>query len=121
LVAEDAVKIPTTLRRPHPCVTATSRGVSGARRLDDGRLEIAGRPGVVPITLQRDEHLLILQPSDEAAKAELVMILFGRLLYAIAIADAPPLENAPSWLLSPSRPSGRQPVPLDELANRIGG
>jgi hypothetical protein len=63
-VAEDAVKIPTTLRRPHPCVTATSRSVSRARRLDDGRLEIGGRPGVVRLVVSRARArsaLLLLQ------------------------------------------------------------
>jgi hypothetical protein len=63
-VAEAAVKIPTTLRRPHPCVTATNRAVSRAGRRDDGRLEIGGRPGVARMVVSRPQvrpALLLLQ------------------------------------------------------------
>jgi hypothetical protein len=63
-VAEDTVKSPTTLRRLHPCVSATSRSVGRARRLDDGRLEIGGRPGVVRLVVSRARvrsALLLLQ------------------------------------------------------------
>ena len=63
-MADAAVKIPITLRRPHPFVTATSRAVGRAQRRDDGRLEIGGRPGVVRLVVSRPQvrpALLLLQ------------------------------------------------------------
>jgi hypothetical protein len=54
-MADPTIPIPTELRRPHPFVTATRQAAATASQLEDGRIAVGGREGVVWITVSRQQ------------------------------------------------------------------
>jgi hypothetical protein len=54
-MAEPTIPISVELRRPHPFITATRQAASGLRPLEDGRVSVGGKQGVIWMTVTREQ------------------------------------------------------------------
>jgi hypothetical protein len=70
-VAEPTIPIPTELRRPHSSITATRQAASGQSPLEDGRISVGGKEGVIWMTVSREQlrrALLVAQAISKEAE-----------------------------------------------------